>query len=78
MLIFVVLCVSIAIALLWPGIVQYVASGRCSLHWSRLVVGAFCLLASFQALVTAVLVQLVKLWAAQKRSADTRALRSGK
>jgi hypothetical protein len=40
------------------------------------VVGAFCLLAAFQALVTAVLVQLVKLWAAQKRPADSRARKS--
>jgi glycosyltransferase involved in cell wall biosynthesis len=73
MLAFVALCVSIAVALLWPGLTEYVTSGRCNLHWSRLVVGAFCLLAAFQALVTAVLVQLIKLWATQRRSADARA-----
>ncbi len=73
MLTFVVLCVSIALLLLWPGLMEYLTFGRCHLHWSRLVVGAFCLLAAFQALVTAVLVQLVKLWAAQKRPADPRA-----
>jgi glycosyltransferase involved in cell wall biosynthesis len=68
MLTFLAICVATAIALLWPGIVEYATTGTCSLHWSRLVVGAFCLLAVFQAMVTAVLVQLVKLWAAQKRT----------
>ena len=75
MLTFVVLCFLTAMALLWPGLVEYVTTGKCHLHWSRLVVGAFCLLAAFQALVTAVLVQLVKLWATQRHVADTRARR---
>jgi glycosyltransferase involved in cell wall biosynthesis len=74
---FVALCALIALTLLWPGLVEYLTSGTCHLHWSRLVVGAFCLLAAFQASVTAVLVQLVKLWATQKRWADTRPRRSG-
>ena len=78
MLAFVILCVASAIALLGQGIVEYLTFGTCHLHWSRLVVGAFCLLATFQTLVTAVLVQLVKLWASQKRSTDARAGRSEK
>ncbi|MGD0898458.1 MAG: glycosyltransferase family 2 protein [Thermoguttaceae bacterium] len=55
-----------AIGLLWPGIVEYVTSARCTLHWSRVVVGTFLLLAAFHALVTAVLIQLVRIWHYQR------------
>jgi hypothetical protein len=57
-----------AVAVLWPGIVEYLTSAHCTLHWSRLVVGAFALLTAFQALVTGVLIQLVNLWVYQNRA----------
>ena len=55
----------LAIAVLWPGIVEFVSHGTCTLHWSRLFVGAFFLLAIFQALITAILLRVVKIWGAR-------------
>lgn len=51
-----------SVAVLWPGIVEYAATATVTMHWSRLVVGAFGLLLAFQALVTAVLLQVLTLW----------------
>ena len=54
-----------AVAILWPGIIEYLTTTRCTLHWSRLVVGAFLALTAFQTATTWVLIQLVALWAYQ-------------
>jgi hypothetical protein len=51
-----------SVSLVWPGIVEYAAMRQITLHWSRIIVGAFGLFGVSQALVTAVLLQLVALW----------------
>jgi glycosyltransferase involved in cell wall biosynthesis len=51
-----------AIALVWPGIMEYLTTATCTLHWSRVVVGGFAALVAFQAAVTGVLIQVVELW----------------
>jgi hypothetical protein len=51
-----------SLVLLWPGIVQFVTTGRITLHWSRIIVGAFGLLIAFQAMVTLVMLQVVAIW----------------
>ena len=48
---------------LWPGVVEYATSGGTTLHWSRLLAGAFCILAAFQAAVFGVMFAVVSLWA---------------
>lgn len=51
-----------AVALLWPGIVEYLRTGQLTLHWSRVIVAAFALLLAFQALVTRVLLRILHVW----------------
>jgi glycosyltransferase involved in cell wall biosynthesis len=64
--VFVVAAVGTALALIWPGAVEFATSGHITLHWSRIIVGAFGVLLAFQALVTKVLLQVVALWVDQK------------
>lgn len=54
-----------SVVVLWPGIVEFVPTGRITLHWSRIIVGAFGLLLSFQAMVTMVLLQVIAIWTHQ-------------
>ena len=56
------LAVLASIVLLWPGIVQFLWTGHITLHWSRIIVGAFGLLLAFEGLVTLVMLQVVSLW----------------
>jgi hypothetical protein len=53
---------ALALFLLWPGIVEYLTTYRCTLHWSRVMVGTFLLLAAVQAAVTAAIIRLVAIW----------------
>ena len=69
MIAFVGLAGAVSLMLLWPGIVEYLSSGTCHLHWSRMVVATFLLLVSCHTLVTAVLIQLVRLWSSMRRDA---------
>ena len=55
-----------SVALVWPGIVEYATTRQITLHWSRIIVGAFGMLLVSQTLVTAVLLQLVALWKYQR------------
>jgi glycosyltransferase involved in cell wall biosynthesis len=48
--------------LLWPGIAEYINKGQVTLHWSRVIVGSFGLLLAFQAVVTAVLLDVIEIW----------------
>jgi len=60
--IFSIATLTASVALVWPAIVEFAATGRVTLHWSRILVAAFGLLLLCQALVTAVLLQVVALW----------------
>jgi glycosyltransferase involved in cell wall biosynthesis len=51
-----------SLILVWPGLIEFAGSGKITLHWSRIIVAAFGVFLVFQALVTAVLLQLVALW----------------
>ncbi len=50
---------------LWPGIVEYATTGHVSLHWSRLLAGAFSLFSTLQTAVFALLLSVVALWLRQ-------------
>lgn len=56
------LLVTLSLWLVWPGIAEYVTTGRVSLHWSRVIVAAFGLLAAFQVFLTALLMRVAGLW----------------
>ncbi len=52
--------------LLWPGIVEFVTTGRVNLHWSRLLTGAFALFSVGHILVFGVLFKVVAIWKNQR------------
>lgn len=56
------LLLAVSVFFLWPGIVQYVTTGQVSLHWSRLLAGAFSLFSLLETLVFAVLLKVVAIW----------------
>jgi glycosyltransferase involved in cell wall biosynthesis len=51
-----------AVALLWPGIVEYLGTGELTMHWSRVIVAAFALLLAFQTLMTRLLLRIIHIW----------------
>lgn len=51
----------LALMLVWPGLWEYVGTGHVTLHWSRVMVGSFCLLVGFIAFVTSSLLQMIKI-----------------
>jgi hypothetical protein len=51
-----------AVALLWPGIVEYLSTGQLTMHWSRVIVAAFALLLAFQTLMTRLLLRIIHMW----------------
>jgi hypothetical protein len=56
---------AISAVLVWQGIVQYLTTGHVEIHWSRVVVAAFGILLTSQALVTGVLLRVLEIWKAQ-------------
>ncbi|QDT43921.1 Undecaprenyl-phosphate 4-deoxy-4-formamido-L-arabinose transferase [Gimesia alba] len=52
----------LGIGFLWPGIVEYVTTGTITLHWSRLIAGAFALFTVMQTLIFFVLMKVVAIW----------------
>ncbi len=54
-----------ATILLWPGVVELVATGSVTLHWSRLLTGAFALFSVGHLLVFAILFKVVSIWKEQ-------------
>jgi glycosyltransferase involved in cell wall biosynthesis len=69
---FVVAAVGISTALIFPGAVEFATTGGITLHWSRIIVGAFGFLVAFQALTTKVLMEAVSIWQYQKDQATPR------
>lgn len=51
-----------SLALVWPGLVEYVSTGQVTLHWSRVFVAAFALLIAFQSILTGMLLRIMTLW----------------
>jgi hypothetical protein len=57
---FVLIAVVGSFALVWPGLLEYAQTRHTTLHWSRVMVAAFGLLVAFIAVVTATLLQVLK------------------
>jgi hypothetical protein len=53
---------SLSVFFVWPGIVEYASSGHISLHWSRLLAGAFSLFSAMQIAVFALLFEVLSIW----------------
>lgn len=62
---FVAVVTVVSLALLWPGLAEYLATGEVHMHWSRLVVGTFGLVVAAQGTVAGVLMRVLKIWKAQ-------------
>lgn len=57
--------VLLAVFLLAPAVGEYVATRHVTVHWSRVMVGAFFLFMSFHALVAAVMLRVIEIWKRQ-------------
>ena len=55
----------ISLAILWPGLTEYLMTRQVHMHWSRLVVGTFGLVVAAQGAVTGVLMRVLRIWKAQ-------------
>ncbi|AGA28140.1 glycosyltransferase family 2 protein [Singulisphaera acidiphila] len=75
LLIFAGLSVLGSLVLLAPGIWMFVTSGRITLHWSRIMVGAFGLMVAFQALITLVMLQVASIWVETAKFHERESLR---
>jgi len=59
----------LSIGFLRPGIVEFVTTGSITLHWSRLIAGAFTLFTVFQMLIFFVLMKVVAIWSFEQLTA---------
>lgn len=55
----------VAIALVWPGLVQYIQTGHVTMHWSRAIVAVFLLQVSVLSVAYGVLQKIIDLWVGQ-------------
>jgi len=60
------------VAINLDGLISYLETGRVYMHWSRVVVGGFLAMASFQLIVTAILLRIIGLALQQKLFLDKR------
>ena len=51
---------------LWPGVSEYATTGHVTLHWSRLLAGAFSLSCALQTAVFALLLKVLSVWKSQQ------------
>ena len=56
---------------LWPGISEYVTTGHITLHWSRLLAGAFNLYCVLQTAVFALLLKVLSVWRVQQAHSES-------
>lgn len=66
----VVLFSGLSIGFLWPGIVEFATTGKITLHWSRLIAGAFTLFTVMQTLIFFVLMKVVSIWSVEQVSEE--------
>lgn len=64
---FVAIMSLISLAILWPGLMEYMTTRQVHMHWSRLVVGTFGLVVAAQGAVAAVLMRVLDIWKAQTK-----------
>jgi hypothetical protein len=72
LVIFAALLAVAAVALVWPGLVEYVRTGHVTMHWSRALAAVSLLQIALVAVVYAVLQKVVDLWSGQITYAATR------
>jgi glycosyltransferase involved in cell wall biosynthesis len=70
-----IVATSAAVALVWPGLIEYVRTGRVTIHWSRPVAAVFLLQVALVAVVQAVLLKIVDLWKGQLLHTSNEELR---
>lgn len=66
----------LGIGFLWPGIVEFVTTGKITLHWSRLIAGAFTMFTVMQTLIFFVLMKVVAIWSFEQSAAKKNLLES--
>lgn len=66
----------LGIGFLWPGIVEFVTTGKITLHWSRLIAGAFTMFTVMQTLIFFVLMKVVAIWSFEQSVAKKNILES--
>ncbi len=59
------LLLAAALFFLWPGFVEYWQTKSLTLHWSRLIAGAFSLFSALQTIVFSFLMEVVSVWLKQ-------------
>jgi len=62
-----------AAVFLWPGISEYATTGEVTLHWSRLLAGAFSLFSALQTAVFALLLKVVSVWKSHQARCENAA-----
>lgn len=62
-------------AFLWPGLREFATTGQVTLHWSRLLAGAFSLSCALETGVFALLLKVLSVWKSQQVSADASTAR---
>ena len=60
------LLVAVAVAVSWPGIVQYLSTGEVAMHWSRAMLSSLLVVGASMLGITAFLVHMLELIAAQR------------
>ena len=70
-----IVATSAAVALVWPGLIQYVRTGLVTIHWSRPVAAVFLLQVALAAVVQAVFLKIVDLWKGQLLHTSNEELR---
>jgi hypothetical protein len=53
---------------LWPGLVEFVTTGKVHMHWSRLIVGAFTVFSAAQTAVFALLMKVISIWQREREN----------
>jgi glycosyltransferase involved in cell wall biosynthesis len=59
------LAVCVGTVLVWPGLVEYIATSHTSLHWSRAIIAVFLFQVALVAWVMAIVQKVVALWKEQ-------------
>jgi glycosyltransferase involved in cell wall biosynthesis len=72
LVVFAVAAAIVSVALVWPGLKDYLSTGHTTLHWSRAIVAASLLQLAVLAVVLVVLQRVVSLWREQLNFASRR------
>jgi glycosyltransferase involved in cell wall biosynthesis len=53
---------------LWPGLVEFLSTGKVHMHWSRLIAGAFAVFSTAQTAVFALLMKVISIWQREREN----------